>query len=566
MSSQSNPPSDLLQETSILKQKIGKPEKDRQPSDVSSSESHQDNRYMTEAVDISEERLRSIVSTSREWIWIMDTQGRYTFSNPAVLSILGYHPAEIVTQNILQFIHQDDITQVKELLARCIKHKTGWLNLVFRWKHKNGDDRYLESNAVAIFDNKGNITGFQGSKRDITERRQTEEENTRNQLRLQQTEKMEAIGTLAGGVAHDLNNVIGILVGYADLILTHVSGDSPLRMHIEKMMQGGVRAAQIVQDLLTLAKRGVHTRNVVNVNSIISDFQKTLEFEDLRGAYPRVRLQFKLAGDLLNIKGSPTHISRAFMNLLTNAMEAMPQGGTLSIKTGNVNLDRPIRGYDDVREGDYITLAVSDTGKYIDPKDLKHIFEPFYTKKIMGRSGSGLGMAVAWSTVREHNGYIDIQSKEGKGTTIVLYLPVTKEILTALPEAKPLNDYLGNKESILVVDDIKEQRELASMILDNLNYKVNTVSSGEEAVSYLKSNHADLLVLDMIMDPGMDGLDTYKSILKTHPGQKAVIVSGFSESERVLAAQTLGAGAYLKKPYTIEKLGMTVRNELDRAL
>jgi CheY-like chemotaxis protein len=254
------------------------------------------------------------------------------------------------------------------------------------------------------------------------------------------------------------------------------------------------------------------------------------------------------------------------MNLLTNAVEAMPKGGLLTVTTGNRNLDTPVHGYDDVREGDYATLTVSDTGEGIAEKDLKHIFEPFYTKKVMGRSGTGLGLAVAWGTVKDHHGYIDVQSETGKGTTMVLYFPVTREGLPKSSAAIPLSDYIGKDESILVVDDIKEQRELASMILGNLNYRVATASSGEEAVEYLKSHRVDLIVLDMIMDPGMDGLDTYQRILEIHPKQRAIIVSGFSESNRVQTAQSLGAGAYLRKPYIMEKLGITVRKELDRSV
>jgi len=399
---------------------------------------------------------------------------------------------------------------------------------------------------------------------DITRRRTAEEEQRRLQRRLQQAEKMEALGTLAGGVAHDLNNILGILVGYSELLLVSIPAGNPLRNHVEKMMQGGVRAAAIVQDLLTLARRGIQSQNVINLNAIIAEYQNTPEFEHLRNVSPGVSIQIKLARDLLNIKGSPSHISKTLMNLLTNAVEAMPGGGQLTVTTSNRHLDRPVQGYDDVREGDYVTLIVSDTGEGIAEEDLKHIFEPFYTKKVMGRSGTGLGLAVVWGTVKDHQGYIDVQSEKGKGTTVTLYLPVTRQEVTASKTALPLSEYLGREEAILVVDDIKEQRELASIMLGNLNYKVTTVASGEEAVDYLKTHQADLVVLDMIMDPGMDGLDTYKRILEVRPKQKAIIVSGFSETDRVLATQALGAGAYLRKPYIMEKLGITVRHELDR--
>ena len=217
-----------------------------------------------------------------------------------------------------------------------------------------------------------------------------------------------------------------------------------------------------------------------------------------------------------------------------------------------------------MEEGDYAVLTVADTGTGIPPEDLQRIFEPFYTKKIMGRSGSGLGMSVVWGTVKDHKGYIDIDSVEGQGTTFNLYFPVTREEVEKEKALVSIEDYKGNGETILVVDDVQEQREIASRILTMLGYEVSVVSSGEEAVEYLKDNSADLLVLDMIMDPGIDGLDTYKSILEIHPGQKAVIASGFTETDRVREAQRLGAGAYVKKPYTLERLGMVVREELDK--
>ena len=182
----------------------------------------------------------------------------------------------------------------------------------------------------------------------------------------------------------------------------------------------------------------------------------------------------------------------------------------------------------------------------------------------MGRSGTGLGMAVVWGTVKDHKGYIDIQSMEGKGTTFTLYFPISRKEISKDKSLVSIEDYMGKGESILVVDDVEEQREIASRVLKKLGYSVTSVPSGEEAVEYMKNNSADLLVLDMIMDPGIDGLDTYKRILKLHPNQKAIIASGFSETDRAKEAQRLGAGEYVKKPYILEKIGLAVRNELNR--
>ena len=332
------------------------------------------------------------------------------------------------------------------------------------------------------------------------------------------------------------------------------------------IMKGGERAAAIVQDLLTLARRGVHTEKVINMNDIVTDFQKSPESLKMLSYYPNVEIKTNLEKGLLNIMGSPVHLSKTLFNLVCNAEESMPdmRGGLVTITTSNRYLDKPIQGYDTIKEGDYVVLSVSDTGEGIPVADMKRIFEPFYTKKVMGRSGTGLGLSVVWGTVKDHNGYINVQSEEGKGTTLTLYFPVTRKEISVDQAAVSMLDYIGKGESILVIDDIQGQRDLACEMLKKLNYNVTSVSCGEEAVEYLQRGHADIIVLDMIMDPGIDGLDTYRKILEIHPGQKAVIVSGFSETDRVNQARELGAGAYIKKPYVLEILGMAIRKELDR--
>jgi len=275
-------------------------------------------------------------------------------------------------------------------------------------------------------------------------------------------------------------------------------------------------------------------------------------------------VEVDLAADLLNISGSPIHLSKTVMNLVSNAAEAMADGGTIYISTQNKYLDQPVEGYDEIEEGDYVLLKISDTGIGIKPEDKERIFEPFYTKKIMGRSGTGLGMAVVWGTVKDHKGYIDLQSTEGQGTTFTLYFPVTRESLADDRSARATVETNGNGERILVVDDIAEQRQIATLMLKKLGYDVNSVPGGAEAIVFLQDHSADLIVLDMIMDPGIDGLETYKQILQINPDQKAIIASGFSETWRVKEAQRLGAGAYVKKPYTIDKIGQAVSAALGK--
>ncbi len=380
--------------------------------------------------------------------------------------------------------------------------------------------------------------------------------------KLQQAQKMKAIGTLAGGVAHDLNNILSGIVSYPDLILMDLPDNSPLIEPILTIQQSGKKAAAIVQDLLTLARRGVSVSEVVNLNDIIDDYLISPQLEKLKSYHPEVEIKSNLDSALINIMGSPVHLSKTVMNLVSNAAEAMPDGGKVEIKAENKYIDTPISGYEDVEEGDYAVLTVSDNGIGIAADEINRIFEPFYTKKIMGRSGTGLGMAVVWGTVKDHKGYIHVKSDEGEGTTIKLFFPVTRKPLKSNELGNSLESYRGEGESILVVDDVKEQRDIASKLLAYLGYSVQTVCSGKEAIEYIDDRPADLVVLDMLMPPGIDGLETYERIISRRPGQKAIIASGFSETNRVKKAQRLGAGRYVKKPYTLEKIGLAVKAEL----
>ena len=460
-------------------------------------------------------------------------------------------------------IIQEDSNTVIATIKDAISKKQPF-EIEYRVKHKDGDIRYFVERGRPIYESSGEPEYIDGVILDVTEREAAESEKKKLEAKLQQAQKMEAIGTLAGGVAHDLNNILGGLVSFPELLLVQMPEDSPLRRPMLTIQKSGERAAAVVQDLLTLARRGVVATDVVNPNDVITEYLKSPEHEKLQSYSPGVHMETRLEKEVLNILGSSTHLSKTIMNLVSNAAEAMPEGGRLTISTENRYIDRPIRGYEDVVEGDYVVLTISDTGTGIPPDDIGKIFEPFYTKKKMGRSGTGLGMAVVWGTVKDHNGYIDVQSTEGKGTTFTLHFPVTRK---QLPEDKShlaIESYIGNGESILIVDDVEEQRQIASGMLEELGYSVVSISSGEEAVEYLKTNKVDLLVLDMIMDPGMDGLDTYKEILRLHPAQKAIIASGFSESDRVKKVQSLGARAYIRKPFLLEKIGLAVKEELGK--
>jgi CheY-like chemotaxis protein len=249
------------------------------------------------------------------------------------------------------------------------------------------------------------------------------------------------------------------------------------------------------------------------------------------------------------------------MNLVINASEAIEKSGTISISTTNCFLDKPLKGYMEVHAGEYVVLTVKDNGIGISSKHLERIFEPFYTKKIMRRSGTGLGLAVVWNAVQDHEGYINVISNEN-GTQFELYFHATREDIDLKQSQVHIEDYLGHGEKLLVVDDENSQRLIACDLLKRLGYNTDAVSSGEKAVEYLKKNAVDLVLLDMIMPKGMNGHETYEKIIKIYPGQKTIICSGYAELEDVKAAQKLGAGKFIRKPYTIEKLATAVWEEL----
>jgi signal transduction histidine kinase len=429
---------------------------------------------------------------------------------------------------------------------------------------RNGTKVWIAWTYKPIFDSEGNFKEILCIGNDVTELKYAELEKRDLEARLQRAQKMEAIGTLAGGVAHDLNNILSGIVSYPELLLMDIPLDSPQRKPILTIQKAGERAAAIVQDLLTLARRGVVTTKVVNLNSIISEYLKSPEFENLKIYHPNVHVKTDFETNLLNILGSPVHLSKTIMNLVTNAAEAIPGSGEITISTKNRYVDISLNGFDKVKQGDYVTLSVIDTGVGIPSKDLERIFEPFYTKKVMGKSGTGLGMAVVWGTVKDHKGYIDVKSTEGQGTEFTLYFSVVRQEVVMDKPISSIKDIMGNGELILVVDDMKDQRVIASDMLIKLGYSVVSASNGEEAVDYIKNNSADLVVLDMIMEPGMDGLDTYKKILEINPDQKAIITSGYSETDRVREAQKLGATSYVKKPYLLDKIGQVIKTELDK--
>ena len=527
------------------------------------------NALAFEKTRASEKQYRELVETANSLILRMGIDGEITFCNLFAQRFFGYTQTEIMKKNAAQLILPetsgipDNRLRFEKLVHDLKSDPMRPIVTEGESTLRSGERAWIAWTYKPIFDDNGNYVEILCIGNDITKLRRADKERKELQAQLQRAQKMEAIGTLAGGVAHDLNNILSGIVSYPELLLMDLEAESPLRKPILTIQQSGEKAAAIVQDLLTLARRGVETTEVVNINDILTDYLQSPEHAKLELNHPEVSVVTRLNEDLLNILGSPVHLSKTIMNLVSNAAEAMLDGGQLLIVTENRNVERITVAYDEIVEGDYVTLSVKDTGIGIPEDDIERIFEPFYTKKTMGRSGTGLGMAVVWGTVKDHRGYIDVRSREGVGTEITLYFPVTRKKFKQTDDLSSLDILQGRGETVMVVDDIAEQREIASEMLMRLGYQVITMESGEAALEYFKSQAVDLLVLDMIMDPGMDGLDTFRQVLGLYPQQKTIIASGFSESSRVKEALQLGAGAYIKKPYLLEQLGKAVRRALD---
>ncbi len=382
--------------------------------------------------------------------------------------------------------------------------------------------------------------------------------------KLLKAEKFEAMGLLAGGVAHDLNNILTGVTTYPELLLATLPEDSDLHEPLATIKASGDKAAAIVRDLLTLSGRGVNVKKSTDLNQIIQSYMESPEYEKLAQFHPDVTLTTLLDTTLNPIAGSGVHLSNTVMNLVSNAAEAMSEGGKLTITTRDINLANGFKGYEYIPHGHYSTVEVSDQGSGICDNDLERIFEPFFTKKTMGRSGTGLGMAIVYGAVKDHRGFININTSN-RGSVFTLYFPVTD----MLPESAPLSldpeQAGGSGQTILFVDDVAGQRDVGNKLLTSLGYTPHCRASGEAALAWCQTNEPDLLIVDIIMDPGIDGYETLKRIRAIYPHLPAIVFSGYSETSQVESALDLGNVSFLKKPYAIEEFAITVKTRIDNS-
>lgn len=405
--------------------------------------------------------------------------------------------------------------------------------------------------------------------RDVSSRRQAEDHERELQQRLSRSKRMESVGILAGGVANDLNNILRPIVDYSGSIMTSLAPDSPLRADLEIINNSSRKAIGVAHDLLTLGRIGHEPLEPVNLNEVLEACWQSPEFKAFQAKAPLVVGECRLAPNLPPIMGSRQHLRDLAMNLLINALDAMPNGGRLILRSAPEELTRAHEGYEIVEPGKYVVLRVTSTGGEIAKDDLNQIFEPFYTKRKLGwQSGSGLGLALVYGVAKDHQGFLDLSSKPGQGSEFVVYFPMAGAAVVAAQLAEPVDNQ--GTETILVVDDDEEERQSVARWLRSRGYMVLAAANGRAACEAFQGEAGsravpiDLVLLDMVMGDDWDGLDTYRNILAVQPKQKAIMISGFAITNRIKEALRLGAGQYLQKPCSLEEIGKAVRIELDK--
>ncbi len=514
----------------------------------------------TRSLKKSNEELRLFslgIATSLDSVIMSDLTGHVTYINQATVTTFGFSEEETLGKRISMFGAEPKL--VRNELFPSIKNHGNWAGEI-TGKRKDGSTFPLFNSTTLIIDEDKNEVAMLAIFRDLTENKKAETTRLQLEKKLADAGKMEAIGLMAGGVAHDLNNILSGVVTYPELLLMQLSPDDKLYKPIKAIQDSGKRAAAVVADLLTVARGVATVKMIASPNTLIDEYLGSAECNELQAQYPNVQIQSQLAADVWNILCSSIHIQKVLMNLITNAVESIEGDGRVVVSTRNQRVDPAETGASSIKAGEYVILTIVDTGTGITKHDQDHIFEPFYTKKVMGRSGTGLGLAIVWNTAQEHKAVVKVESNKS-GTTFTLFFPACHDGATELPTNADVTSLMG-KGTILVVDDEQRQREIASEMLTMLGYDVDTVASGEVAVAYCRKTAVDLVVLDMLMEPGMNGLQTFQRIIDFSPSQKAVIASGFAESKDVQDALALGVGSFIKKPYSINHLGEAVQKVL----
>ena len=476
---------------------------------------------MKEELVEKEERFREFLQNVQLAAVMLDVGGRVTFCNGYLLNLTGWQRDKVIGRNWFDmFIPEGLIAEMKQYYTGLLTGPTVPLHRENPILTRKGEQRLIIWDNTVLRNSGNNIVGAASIGIDVTEHRKIEEQ-------LRQSQKMEAVGQLAGGVAHDFNNILTAIVGYAHLLKMRMEGDDPLLMNVEQILEASAKAAALTQSLLAFSRKQTISIKPVDLNEIIRKMEKLLR----RLIGEDIELQTELAEGPLTALADAGQVEQVLMNLATNARDAMPQGGLLKIHSGRNSIDEAFidtRGFG--APGTYALVTISDTGTGMDEKTREKIFEPFFTTKEMGR-GTGLGLAIVYGIVKQHNGFINVLSEPGKGTTFALYLPLadqdgeeTEKAIVKETELMP-----RGSGTLLVAEDDKALRQLSSFVLTGFGYTVIEAADGEEAVQMFAERKEEirLVILDLVM-PKRNGKEAYAEIRKMRPGIKALFVSGYA--------------------------------------
>ena len=511
-----------------------------------------DRKRSAEALQRSEASFRLVVEDAPYGIYRANLEGALLLVNPALTKILGYSSQdELLRANLAKDIFRYPAEHEK--FNQTMVHEQYFKDVELEWKRKDGAPITVRCSGWPVKDESGAVAYIEVFAEDVTERRVLE-----RQLRMAQ--KMEAVGRLSGGIAHDFNNLLGVIMGYSQVLKRTLGTGNPSYEHADEIEKASQRAASLTRQLLAFSRQQVLEPAVLNLNTLVSDMEKMLP----RLIGEDIELKFVLQPNLAQVKADPGQIEQVLMNLAVNARDAMPEGGQLTIETANVELDQTYtRQHPGSRVGQYVMLAVADTGTGIDPEIQSQIFEPFFTTKERDK-GTGLGLATVYGVVKQSGGYIEVESEKGKGARFSVYLPRIAQPVSAA-EAKtgsPAN--LKGTETILLVEDAEPLRKLAHMFLQDGGYNVLAASDGAQALEVARRHFGPvhLLLTDVVM-PGINGRVLAERLAPLHPEMKVLYMSGYTDAF-IAGHGVLEAGTHLlHKPFTQENLMRRVRELLD---
>ena len=500
-------------------------------------------------------RLAGIVNSAMDAIISVDSEQKIVLFNAAAERILGCPATEAIGQSIDRFIPQ----RFREQHTKHIRN-FGETGVTLRSMHSFAELTALRADSEQ-FPIEASISQIEvaGKKlftvilRDITERKQLEEQ-------FRQSQKMEAIGRLAGGVAHDFNNMLTAIIGYSQLVQAQLDDASPLRHDIEEIEKAGHRAAGLTAQLLAFSRKQVLQPRVLDLNEVISDVDKMLR----RLIGEDIDLVTIATPDLGHVKADPGQVEQILLNLALNSRDAMPRGGKLTIETANIDLDEVYAtSHADVAPGPYVMLAVSDTGHGLDAETQSHIFEPFFTTKVLGK-GTGLGLSTVFGIVKQSGGHVWVYSEPGHGAAFKVYFPRVDEPADAAAPTKSVESLYGS-ENILVVEDDEAVRNVSRLALEKYGYTVLQAERGTQALKAFGplATAIDLVVTDVIM-AGMSGPGLVVRLQKLHPDVKVLYVSGYTEEATIHHGVLTEGIAFLQKPFTPDGLVRKVRQLLDK--